>query len=250
MAYVEKKPINRSKARILCGHIFFTIKKYIKWYFSFKRYTNVRSKDYYEKVIFSHNTPLYRKLKDVEMYLQENKVENLKIAISKLDGIVIMPGQYFSYWKLIGRPTYRKGYKDGMILTAKGGFEEGVGGGLCQLSNLIYWMTLHTPLKVTERYRHSHDVFPDAKRTQPFGTGATCYYNFLDLEIKNESNIYENVWVFYTKNILVTILFIILPGFIGWVQGWINEKKSSGSIIPSWIAHSIMNILSGVMTAF
>ena len=193
MAYIEKRPINRSKARVFCGHIYFTIKKYLQWWFSFKRYTSVRSKDYYEKVIFSHNTPLYRKLKDVEMYLQENKVENLKIAISKLDGIVIMPGQHFSYWKLIGRPTYRKGYKDGMILTAKGGFEEGVGGGLCQLSNLIYWMTLHTPLKVVERYRHSHDLFPDAKRTQPFGTGATCYYNILDLEIKNESNIYENV---------------------------------------------------------
>lgn len=40
-----------------------------------------------------------------------------------------------------------------------------VGGGLCQLSNLIFWMTFHTPLTVTERYRHSHDVFPDANRT-------------------------------------------------------------------------------------
>ena len=46
-----------------------------------------------------------------------------------------------------------------------------IGGGLCQLSNLIFWMTLHTPLTVTERYRHSHDVFPDANRTQPFGSG-------------------------------------------------------------------------------
>ena len=45
------------------------------------------------------------------------------------------------------------------------------GGGLCQLSNLIYWMTLHTPLTITERYRHSYDVFPDSNRTQPFGSG-------------------------------------------------------------------------------
>ena len=40
-----------------------------------------------------------------------------------------------------------------------GSFQTGIGGGLCQLSNLIYWMTLHTPLTVTERYRHSFDVF-------------------------------------------------------------------------------------------
>ncbi|MBW7457443.1 VanW family protein, partial [Paenibacillus sepulcri] len=58
-------------------------------------------------------------------------------------------------------------------------------GGLCQLSNLIYWMTLHTPLSVIERHRHSYDVFPDSNWTQPFGSGATCAYNYLDLMIHN-----------------------------------------------------------------
>ena len=62
-----------------------------------------------------------------------------------------------------------------------------VGGGLCQLSNLIFWMTLHTDLTVAERYRHSHDVFPDARRTQPFGTGATCAYPHRDLMIRNDT---------------------------------------------------------------
>lgn len=63
-----------------------------------------------------------------------------------------------------------------------------VGGGLCQLSNLIFWMTLHTPLTVVERYRHSHDVFPDAGRTQPFGSGATCAYPHRDLMIRNDTD--------------------------------------------------------------
>ena len=62
-----------------------------------------------------------------------------------------------------------------------------IGGGLCQLSNLIFWMTLHTPLTVVERYRHSHDVFPDANRTQPFGSGATCAYPHRDLMIRNDT---------------------------------------------------------------
>jgi vancomycin resistance protein VanW len=61
----------------------------------------------------------------------------------------------------------------------------GVGGGLCQLTNLIYWMTLHTPLTVVERWRHSYDVFPDVGRTQPFGSGATCAWPVLDLQIVN-----------------------------------------------------------------
>lgn len=64
----------------------------------------------------------------------------------------------------------------------------GCGGGLCQLSNLIYWMTLHTPLTVVERHRHGYDVFPDSERTQPFGSGATCFYPYGDLMIKNETD--------------------------------------------------------------
>jgi len=85
---------------------------------------------------------------------------------------------------MIGKPTEKKGYKKGMVLHY-GDFKSGVGGGLCQLSNLIYWMTLHTPLTVIERHRHGFDVFPDSKRTQPFGSGATCVYNYRDLQIEN-----------------------------------------------------------------
>ncbi|MBM7691472.1 vancomycin resistance protein VanW [Peribacillus deserti] len=112
---------------------------------------------------------------------------NLKIAAQKLNGIIIKPGETFSYWKLIGKPSKRKGYVHGMVLHY-GRFMSGVGGGLCQLSNIIYWMTLHTGLTVTERHRHSFDVFPDSGRTQPFGSGATCSFNYLDLQIKNNTN--------------------------------------------------------------
>jgi vancomycin resistance protein VanW len=121
------------------------------------------------------------------MVLQYNKITNLRLAIAKLDGLMVQPGETFSYWRSIGKPTKRKGYLEGMVLHY-GGFHSGVGGGLCQLSNLIYWMTLHTPLTVTERHRHSYDVFPDEQRTQPFGSGATCSYNYLDLQVKNNMN--------------------------------------------------------------
>lgn len=120
------------------------------------------------------------------MQLQHNKKQNLLLAINNLSGITIRPGETFSFWKLVGKPTKRKGYLMGMVLD-KGRFKAETGGGLCQLTNLIYWISLHTPLIVTERYRHGYDVFPDANRTQPFGSGATCYYNYLDLQVKNET---------------------------------------------------------------
>jgi vancomycin resistance protein VanW len=50
-------------------------------------------------------------------------------------------------------------------------------------------MTVHTRLDVVERWRHSYDVFPDAGRTQPFGSGATCAWPSLDLQIENRTGL-------------------------------------------------------------
>ena len=122
------------------------------------------------------------------MYLQYNKIENLKLAVSKIDGVVIKPGETFSIWRLVGRPSKRKGYKTGMMIH-NGKVSTGTGGGLCQLGNLIYWMALHTPLTITERWRHTFDVFPDVNRKVPFACGATLAYNYIDLQLKNDTDI-------------------------------------------------------------
>jgi vancomycin resistance protein VanW len=196
------KPIKRSRIRIALGKLFYTYKRYSEWYFTSKKYTKTYSASLLPEIIFTHKTPLFRKLKDVDMWMQHNKVNNLRIAAKKLNGIIINPGETFSYWKLIGKPNRRKGYVEGMVLFY-GGFKAGVGGGLCQLSNLIYWMTLHTPLMVTERYRHSYDVFPDSNRTQPFGSGATCVYNYRDLQIYNGTNQAYQLRVYLTDEYLV-----------------------------------------------
>mgnify|MGYP001159201034 FL=1 len=185
------KPKKRSKLRIQLGKLFYTYKRYMAWHFNSKKYSKHILNNNLPIVAFTHQTPLLRKLKDVDMWFQYNKIVNLRKASEKLDGITIHPGETFSYWKLIGKPSKRKGYVDGMVLFY-GGFKAGTGGGLCQLSNLIYWMTLHTPLTVTERHRHSFDVFPDSNRTQPFGSGATCVYNYRDLQIYNgTSQVYQ-----------------------------------------------------------
>jgi vancomycin resistance protein VanW len=133
------------------------------------------------------------------MWLQENKVTNLKLACEKLNGIILKPGETFSFWRLVGKPIKAKGFLKGMVLT-NGSFTAGIGGGLCQISNLIYWMTLHTPLTVTERWRHTHDVFPDANRTQPFGSGATVVYNYVDLQVKNNTPYEYQLRVWIGKN--------------------------------------------------
>lgn len=181
------RPKARSRLKIFLGKKYYTFRRYLDWYFGPKKYARTRDENLLPYVYFSHKTPTLRKLKDVDMWYQYNKIINLKIAVKRLNKIIIKPKETFSYWKLIGKPSKRKGYVEGMGLFC-GGYRPEIGGGLCQLSNLIYWMTLHTPLTVTERYRHSYDVFPDSNRTQPFGSGATCVYNYRDLQIYNGTN--------------------------------------------------------------
>lgn len=146
--------------------------------------------------IYKHTSLLLRKLGTSDMRLQQNKVKNLEQAIKGIDGIIIQPGETFSLWSLVGKPTKRKGYVDGMLLS-RGKVIEGLGGGLCQLANLLHWMFLHAPLEITERYHHSLDVFPDSGRTVPFGSGATILYNFVDLKAKNvsKSPIQIHLWL-------------------------------------------------------
>lgn len=181
-----RPPIHRSWLRLRLGRAYYAGRRYLLWCSPKFRWARKRSKELFPEVQFFHSTPLMRNLKGDEMEWQRNKVINLRLAVERLDGLLLRPGETFSYWKLIGKPSKRKGYREGMVLFL-GRIGGDIGGGLCQLSNLIFWMTLHTPLTVVERYRHSHDVFPDSNRTQPFGSGATCAYPHRDLMICNDT---------------------------------------------------------------
>lgn len=171
----------------MVGKEFYILKRKLNWLFSGKKFAKVDSKTECGHLLIEHKSTLLRKLKDVDMHLQYNKITNLKIAIAPINGVVIKPGETFSVWKMVGRPSARKGYKTGMMIH-NGIVSEGVGGGLCQLGNLIYWMALHTPLTVAERWRHSFDVFPDVNRTIPFACGATLAYNYIDLQLVNHTD--------------------------------------------------------------
>jgi vancomycin resistance protein VanW len=146
--------------------------------------------------IAQHSSVIYRRLADVDMRLQENKRHNLELAIATMDGCLLNPGEELSFWRCIGAPTARRGYLPGLTLE-NGHMSEGEGGGLCQLSNLLHWLVLHTPLEVTERHHHGYDIFPDSGRVLPFGSGATVFYNYVDLRVRNPSDqpVRLNLWL-------------------------------------------------------
>ena len=134
-----------------------------------------------------HASLLMRELSEDEMVLQRNKVVNLRLASRHTDGLLIRPGETFSFNKVVGSCTRKKGYVEGMRLS-NGDAISGVGGGICQLANLVHWMVLHSPLTVVERSEHSFDPFPDKGRVLPWGVGCSIVYNYVDLVVRNDTD--------------------------------------------------------------
>lgn len=160
--------------------------RYVQWYMGRAKYASTRNAHPLPHKVKKHQSVLLRKLGESDMQLQRNKVVNLGIAIQQINGIIIRPGQTFSFCKLVGHPSKRKGYQLGMELSF-GEARPGIGGGICQISNLIHWLVMHSPLTVVERYHHSFDPFPDEGRVLPFASGATVFYNYRDYQFRNDT---------------------------------------------------------------
>lgn len=160
------------------------LKRNIKDFFSKEKIAKNHSKENLPYIIKSHTSILLRKLEGVDMKLQENKVTNLTLASKKVNGIIVHPGEIFSFWKTIGNPTKRKGYKEGLTISSSN-LKSDIGGGLCQLANMIHYLVLNSPLEVYELHHHSDALFPDERRRVPFGTGTSVFYNNVDYRFKN-----------------------------------------------------------------
>jgi vancomycin resistance protein VanW len=138
-----------------------------------------------KKVIISERqSVLIKQVPEEYMELQRNKIKTLQIASDIIDGLVIQPGEYFSFWRLVGKPTRRKGYTLGFELQG-GRLIKSVAGGLCQLTNALCFCAINSGMKIVERHRHGLDLFKDHNRDVPFGSGATVLYNFKDLIFQN-----------------------------------------------------------------
>ncbi len=164
-----------------------TLKRHIKNFFSGDRLAKTRCRTNLPETVMTHSSVLVRRLHNVDLRLQENKVTNIQLACDRISGIVIHPCETFSFWKLVGKTTAKKGYKEGLIIK-KNGISSGIGGGMCQMANMIHWLVLNSPLTVTELHHHSDALFPDERRKVPFGTGTSINYNNLDYRFKNNTD--------------------------------------------------------------
>ena len=161
--------------------------RHIKNVLSKEKIAKYHSKEELPNIVKSHTSIMVRKLLGVDIKLQENKVTNIMLACNKINGIIIKPGETFSFWSLVGPTGKKNGYKEGLVIGRKG-MTSGYGGGLCQMANMIHWLVLNSPLEVTELHHHSDALFPDERRRVPFGTGTSVCYNNIDYRFKNNTD--------------------------------------------------------------
>lgn len=113
-----------------------------------------------------------------------NKIHNMKIAAASIEALVIRPGEVFSFYHAVGRPGRRRNFREGINLV-NGKVVEDFGGGLCQLSSVIYHASLCAGLEILERWNHSVDLYHDRPRYTPLGADATVFYGYKDLRVLN-----------------------------------------------------------------
>lgn len=114
----------------------------------------------------------------------DNKIHNLKLASNFINQITIYPNEIFAFWKTVKNPSDKNGFKKGRNIVNQKVSEE-IGGGLCQLSGIIYHTSLKANLEIVERYNHSVDIYSEQERFTPLGADATVVFGYKDLRIKN-----------------------------------------------------------------
>ena len=124
---------------------------------------------------------LYGLVDPRERLLELGKVQNLRIAAAAIDGIVVAPGETFSFWRAAGRATRLKGYVVGRELR-QGCMIPTIGGGICQLTNALSRVAHRAGMEIVER--HSHSVQPEGFFIDG-ATDATVFWNYVDFRFRS-----------------------------------------------------------------
>jgi vancomycin resistance protein VanW len=156
--------------------------KLLQRYFNEQKNQYSYPKKYSSENIGDYKIELRQVIKKGDFY--ENKIHNLKIVGNKINNLIIQPNEVFSFWQLIGKPSEKKGFKEGRNLI-KNNISSDFGGGICQFSSILYFLALKAGLKIIERFPHSIDIYKENERFTPLGSDCTVVYGYKDLQIQN-----------------------------------------------------------------
>lgn len=188
----------RKKQRLFCF--------YQKMRLDRNNYAGSKSEVILPNKLFETSCPLYNHSTGFDMVYQENKVFNLRLAAATLDKVLIKPNETFSFWQIVRYADKHTPYKDGLIVT-NGELITTQGGGMCQMSNLLFWMFLHSPLTIIERHTHGIKDFPAPPSDMPEGVDATVTEGWLDLKVKNETDMTFQICIAFDDECITGSVF-------------------------------------------
>lgn len=110
-----------------------------------------------------------------------NRTTNIRLAVEKINGTLLQPGEVFSYNDIVGPRDIQHGFKEAMEIV-NGELVPGIGGGVCQGSSTLYNAVLFAGLQIMERTNHSKPL-----SYVPLGRDATVAYGALDFKFVNNS---------------------------------------------------------------
>lgn len=158
-----------------------------KDFFSREKIAKEKSPEKLPVVVFDFHSNMIKRAPGVDLTSQLNKAVNIDLASQRINGIVIHPGETFSFWRTIGTVTKKKGYKEGRIIF-RNKLKLGIGGGLCNLGNTVNRIVLHSPMAITEFHKHSDALAPDEGERVPLSAGTAVSYNYIDYRFKNNTD--------------------------------------------------------------
>ena len=127
-----------------------------------------------------------------------NRVNNVTLAAGHINGVVLYPGQSFSYNETVGQRTWDAGFRAAAAY-ADGEVVQELGGGICQVSSTLYWCAMTANLKILERTNHMFSV----GYIEP-GMDATVSWGAPDFRFENDRT-FPVAIVAYVQNGMLTV---------------------------------------------
>ncbi len=168
----------------------------------------------------------------------KNRLANIEAGIQQVKGVIVKPGETFSFGEYLGDVTAAKGFKPEIVIKAEGLVPE-LGGGICQVSSTLFRAVMQSGMRITQRRNHAFSV----SHYFPPGTDATIYTPATDLKFINDTPAHVLIWPYYIdKTHLAFDLYgtrdnrsVVVDEPIQW------DRKSDGSMKASWTRHVTNN---------
>jgi vancomycin resistance protein YoaR len=168
----------------------------------------------------------------------KNRRTNIAVGVDKIKGVIIKPGEEFSFNKYLGPVEKEYGFVPELVIKKTGTVPE-LGGGLCQVSSTTWRAAMQAGLPITQRKNHSYAV----QYYAPQGTDATIYPGVIDLKFINDTPGAILIWPYLKdKDTLIFDFYgtkddreVVLEKPIQY------DRKSDGSMKASWTRHVTKN---------